>query len=86
MQSVWSAKIFGDKEDPRLRTAEIFGSGDGLDDGQAAAAQWVVETLTSKGIDPKAELAAIAAPRREKPELTLRTAAYLVKRAIKSAA
>jgi hypothetical protein len=50
MQSVRSAKIFGDKE------------------------------------DPKAELAAIAALRREKPELTLRTAAYLVKRAIRSAA
>ncbi|MCC9204193.1 hypothetical protein [Arthrobacter sp. zg-Y769] len=84
VQSVRWARIFGDRVDPRVRIEEAFGGSAG--DPQVAAGRWANETLKAKGLDPhatdwQAEITAIAALRAAKPELTLKTVAYLVKTA-----
>ncbi|UWX78357.1 hypothetical protein [Arthrobacter jinronghuae] len=82
VQSVRWARIFGDRVDPRVRIEEAFGGS--AANPQVAAGRWANETLKAKGLDPRAEdgrsqIAAIAALRAAKPELTLKTVAYLVK-------
>lgn len=80
MQSELMGKIFGDKEDPRRRLQEIFGSDSPSAGPPPAAREWAATVLAQAGIDPAtAELAAIKCLRDAQPRLTLKAAVYLAK-------
>jgi len=78
MQSPILAKIFGDKEDPRRRLAELFPD---APNPEKYALAWAGDTLQAARIDPVAsEIEAIRCLREAQPNLTLKTARYLVSR------
>ncbi|WP_146360421.1 hypothetical protein [Arthrobacter yangruifuii] len=79
-------KLFGDREDPRIRIRETYWPD--AADPQAAAIHWAVAAIRARGLDPKDPrdgIAAVAALRAAKPELTLKTAAFLARSAGNSA-
>ena len=78
MQSELIAKIFGDKEDPRLRLENIFGGPSDLLGPSPAAREWAKSVLHIAGIDPAdAHTSAVKCLRVAQPCLTLKAAAYL---------
>lgn len=74
--TIGTAKMFGDKEDPRARLVAIFG-GDVPEGGQppAPALAWARRVL--KDFPARSDVAAIAILRRAEPELTLKAATFL---------
>ncbi len=80
-QSIGSAKVFGDKEDPRQRLRDLFG-GDPNSAGQppAPAMAWAKEQLEKHPTTDK--VAAIRLFRRAEPQLTLKAATFLAQHVI----
>ena len=79
MQSIWSAKIFGDRADPRARLHALFG-GARPAGGQPpeAALAWANETLARAGGGARSDVVtATRALRSAEPRLTLRAATFL---------
>lgn len=76
MQSERAAKIFGDREDPRVRLVELFG-GEVPVGGQPpeAALRWA-QTVSSADHD---EVVVVRDLRRAEPRLTLRAATFLAR-------
>jgi hypothetical protein len=79
MQGIWSAKIFGDREDPRARLHALFG-GEMPAAGQPpqAALMWAREVLAE--MDAAAAADPVAVTRRlraAEPRLALRAATFL---------
>ncbi len=78
MQSERAAKIFGDKEDPRRRLADVFGGPVVVAGIPATARDWALTVLREAGVDPAEHLAAVRRVREAEPRLTLKAATYLV--------
>ena len=76
MQSVWAAKVFGDRVDPRIRLQRIFGGEVTAGSPPAPAVEWA-RPLLADLTDDDAEVRAIAMLRGAEPRLTLRAASYL---------
>lgn len=78
MQSTWSAKIFGDREDPRRRLQVIFG-GEIPAGAQppAPALTWAHSVVPIDVVAAKDTVAATAYLRSAEPRLTLRAATFL---------
>lgn len=76
MQSERAGKIFGDREDPRVRLIALFG-GSLPESGQppAAALQWASE-VSSRDLD---EVTVVRDLRRAEPKLTLKAATFLAR-------
>ena len=70
MQTELSAKIFGDKEDPRTRLESIFGA-------HPAAREWAIGALTLAGVETSDTVLVIKQLRTAEPRLTLKAATYL---------
>ncbi|MGJ9373231.1 hypothetical protein [Nesterenkonia sp. CF4.4] len=68
-------KIFGDRRDQRIAIRDA-----GFTDEDHASA-WAHEALRQAQVSPGHELQAIAALRRQRPDLTLSTARYILHRA-----
>ncbi|KAA9089273.1 hypothetical protein [Microbacterium radiodurans] len=86
MQNRNDALIFGDREDPRRRLHAIFG-GDEPASGQPpenalAWAREVLDPIIRAGGD---ELRAIRVLREAEPQLTLRSAVFLARHALRGA-
>lgn len=64
-------KLFGDHRDQRVAVQEA-----GFEN-EAGAAAWAGEVLRDEAFEPSSKLAIIAALRRARPDLTLRTATYI---------
>ena len=78
MQSEFSAKIFGDKEDPRRRWESIFGALSTSAGPPPAAREWARKILDAAGLDPaESPIEAIKCLRIAQPRLTPRAANYL---------
>lgn len=83
MQSVWAAKIFGDREDPRKRLEAVFG-GPLPEGGQPprTALAWARNVLAGVGEDANDLVAATKHLRQAEPQLTLRAATFLATHAV----
>jgi hypothetical protein len=83
MQSEWAAKIFGDKEDPRVRLQSGFG-GDVPESGQPprAALEWASVVLEGVPAERRDTVNVTRALRQKEPRLTLRSAIFLADHAI----
>lgn len=80
MQSELSAKIFGDKEDPRRRLEDIFGGVSTSAGPSPIAREWATNVLHEAEVDPtETPVVAIKCLRQAQPRLTLKAAAYLAK-------
>lgn len=72
------ANVFGDSRNPLEEINLVFSS---HEDSLAAAKDWALKLLDSKGIDPVASpLTAIKAIRDEEKAIGLKTATYLVEK------
>jgi hypothetical protein len=88
MQATWSAKIFGDREDPRKRLQALFG-GEMPAGGQPprASLDWAVAELQRTEMSAGRDVvAATRYLRRAEPRLTLRAATFLATHAIERGA
>lgn len=83
MQSEWAAKIFGDKEDPRVRLQSVFG-GEVPQSGQPprAALEWASVVLEGVPAEHRDTVTVTRALRREEPRLTLKSAIFLADHAL----
>lgn len=84
MQGQMSALVFGDREDPRERLAELFG-GEAPASGQPPqpAMDWAVELLRGPaGQRTATELEAVRLFRAAEPRLQLRPATFLATHAL----
>lgn len=78
MPSELAAKVFGDKENPRLRLKGIFGGSPNLVGPPPVAREWAKKLLDEAGVDPAGHsVLAIRCLRTAQPRLTLKAAAYL---------
>lgn len=80
MQSEWAAKIFGDKEDPRVRLQSVFG-GEMPESGQPpkVALEWA-RGVAERVPDGRRDLIFVTrALRQREPRLTLKSAMFLAK-------
>lgn len=82
MQSVWAAKFFGDRVDPRIRLQRIFGGAVTGGAPPAPALDWAQALLVDVSGDG-AEVRAVARLRQAEPRLTLRAASYLAAHALR---
>lgn len=79
MQSIRSAKVFGDREDPRVRLHALFG-GELPAGGQPphTALEWADATLSRAGGASRSDIVvATRELRAAEPRLTLRAATFL---------
>lgn len=79
MQSVWAAKIFGDREDPRRRLQDLFG-GDVPESGQppVPALDWARAQLAGADASEMSDVVGVTQRlRRAEPRLTLKAATFL---------
>lgn len=82
MQSVWAAKVFGDRVDPRIRLQRIFGGEVTAGSPPAPALEWA-RPLVAEGTGDGDVVRAVAMLRRAEPRLTLRAATYLASHAVR---
>lgn len=84
MQSEWAAKIFGDREDPRVRLQSLFG-GEVPGSGQPpeAALEWASLVLERVPEERRDGMTVTRALREEEPRLTLKSAMFLADHALK---
>lgn len=83
MQSEWAAKIFGDKEDPRVRLQSVFG-GEMPDGGQppGAALEWARLVLSEVPEEHRDTVNVTRVFRQKEPRLTLKGATFLADHAL----
>ena len=83
MQSEWAAKIFEDKEDPRVRLQSVFG-GEVPESGQPprAALEWASVVLEGVPAERRDTVNVTRALRQKEPRLTLRSAIFLADHAL----
>lgn len=84
MQSEWAAKLFGDKEDPRVRLRSVFG-GEMPQSGQPpeTALEWASRVLEGLPEERRDCVSVTRALRQEEPRLTLRSATFLADHALR---
>lgn len=70
----WKQKAVGDRRDQRSALRDA-----GFEDEQDAVL-WARQVLHGSGIQPQESTRAVAALRRARPELTLRTAMFILRR------
>lgn len=78
MRSAWVAKVFGDKEDPRVQLQSLFG-GEVPASGQPpkAALEWAGIVLEGVPAERRDSLNLTRALRQKQPRLTLKSAIFL---------
>lgn len=84
MQSIWMAKLFGDREDPRRRLQALFGGTIPVG-GQPprAALEWAEETMARSGSDASPDVVRLVREvRAAEPRLTLRAATFLAEHVV----
>ncbi|WP_066039245.1 hypothetical protein [Herbiconiux solani] len=78
MQSIWAAKIFGDKEDPRVRLQALFGGAlPAAGQPSEPALAWAHEVLRTKNAGPSDVVTDIRTLRKADSRLTLKAATFL---------
>ena len=80
MQSNWAAKIFGDKEDPRVRLQVLFGGAipSGGQPPESALA-WARDVLHRTGSTNADEVTRVRYLRKADERLTLKAATFLAR-------
>lgn len=82
MQSVWAAKVFGDRVDPRIRLQRIFGGEVTAGSPPQPALDWARPIVAEVAAD-QAVTRTVAKLRRAERRLTLRAATYLASHALR---
>lgn len=83
MQSEWAAKIFGDREDPRVRLQSVFG-GEVPKSGRPprAALEWASAILEGIPVERRDTVNVTRALRQKERRLTLKSAMFLADHAL----